>query len=92
MAKSKTTAIILSFLLGWLGVDRFYLGYTGLGFLKLITLGGLGIWSLIDFILIIMGKVKPKNGEYEQTPQTQTPGTQMVVAAQAQQGQLPIAK
>ena len=49
--KSKTTAIILSILLGELGVDRFYLGYTGLGILKLITAGGFGIWWLIDLIL-----------------------------------------
>ncbi|HIS03543.1 MAG TPA: TM2 domain-containing protein [Candidatus Pullichristensenella avicola] len=42
--KSKTTAIILSVLLGQLGIDRFYLGYTGLGVVKLITCGGFGVW------------------------------------------------
>ena len=60
--KSKTTAIILSILLGELGVDRFYLGYTGLGILKLITAGGFGIWWLIDRILIITGKLTAKDG------------------------------
>ena len=59
--KSKTTAIILSILLGELGVDRFYLGYTGLGILKLITAGGFGIWWLIDLILIITGKLTAKD-------------------------------
>ena len=60
--KSKTTALILSILLGELGIDRFYLGYTGLGILKLITAGGVGIWWLIDLILIATGKMTAKDG------------------------------
>lgn len=60
--KSKTTALILSILLGELGIDRFYLGYTGLGILKLITGGGFGIWWLVDLILIATGKLTAKDG------------------------------
>jgi len=56
------TATLLSFFVGVLGIDRFYLGYTGLGILKLITLGGCGIWALIDFILIAMGSLGDANG------------------------------
>lgn len=65
--KSQITATLLSFFLGGLGIDRFYLGYTLLGVLKLITLGGLGIWALIDFILIVVGELGPKNGSYSKT-------------------------
>lgn len=60
--KNKTTAQILSILLGELGIDRFYLGYTGLGILKLITGGGFGIWWLVDIILIATGKLTAKDG------------------------------
>jgi len=60
--KSYVTALLLSFFLGYLGVDRFYLGHTGIGIGKLLTFGGCGIWSLIDFILIAARKVPDSQG------------------------------
>jgi TM2 domain-containing membrane protein YozV len=50
--KSWIAALLLSILIGSLGIDRFFMGYIGLGILKLITLGGFGVWWLIDVILI----------------------------------------
>jgi TM2 domain-containing membrane protein YozV len=60
--KNYMVAIILSFFFSSLGVDRFYLGYVGIGLAKLLTLGGLGIWALIDFFLIVFGKVHDRQG------------------------------
>lgn len=60
--KDKTTAIILSALVGGLGVDRFYLGYTGMGVLKLLTGGVFGVMWIIDIINIANGKLQPADG------------------------------
>ena len=49
------TAALLSFFVGSLGIDRFYLGCIGTGILKLLTAGGLGVWTLIDFVRILAG-------------------------------------
>lgn len=58
--KDPTTMLIVSFLGGSLGIDRFMIGDTGLGVGKLLTCGGLGIWALIDLFLI-MGATREKN-------------------------------
>ena len=58
--KDPTITLIISLLGGALGIDRFYIGDTGLGVAKLLTCGGLGIWSIIDWFLI-MGAVREKN-------------------------------
>ncbi|MBC5835825.1 NINE protein [Flavobacterium sp. F372] len=60
MQKSKTTSAVLCFFFGILGIHRFYLGYTLIGILQLFTFGGFGLWTLIDFILIVTGNLKEK--------------------------------
>ena len=60
--KSFVTTWVLALMLGALGVDRFYLGKVGTGLLKLFTLGGLGVWALIDLILVLSGKARDKSG------------------------------
>jgi TM2 domain-containing membrane protein YozV len=60
--KSFVTTWLLALLLGGLGVDRFYLGKVGTGILKLFTLGGLGVWSLVDLIITLAGAQHDKQG------------------------------
>ena len=60
--KNKTTALILSILAGGIGVDRFYLGYTGMGVLKLLTGGCFGVLWIIDIVNIATGKLLPADG------------------------------
>jgi hypothetical protein len=58
--KDPTTSIIVSILAGTFGIDRFLIGDTGLGIGKLLTCGGLGIWAIVDWFLI-MGATREKN-------------------------------
>lgn len=58
LVKNHNVAIVLSILLGWLGVDRFYVGHIGLGLLKLFTLSFYGVWWVIDIILFATKNVK----------------------------------
>jgi TM2 domain-containing membrane protein YozV len=60
--KSWIVTLLLSFFLGALGVHRFYVGKIGTGILMLITVGGFGVWALIDFIMIAVGKFSDKQG------------------------------
>jgi TM2 domain-containing membrane protein YozV len=60
--KNPYIAACLSFFFGYLGVDRFYLGYIGLGVLKLVTVGGAGIWWLVDLALLGLGKLPDADG------------------------------
>lgn len=60
--KDWTVLLILSILLGGLGVDHFYTGKIGTGILKLITGGGCMIWAIIDIIMVATGSFKDSNG------------------------------
>lgn len=64
---SQLIALILVIMAGIIGVHRFYLGYIGIGIIQILTLGGCGIWTLIDMIRIITGDLQPKDGPYEET-------------------------
>jgi TM2 domain-containing membrane protein YozV len=61
--KSWLAALLLCLFVGVLGVHRFYVGKIGTGILQLVTFGGLGVWVLIDLIMIIVGKFDDKQGQ-----------------------------
>jgi len=58
----RLVALLFCILLGVFGVHRFYVGKIGTGILMLVTLGGLGIWTMIDLILIAVGSFRDKEG------------------------------
>lgn len=55
MQKSKIVALLLCLFLGCLGIHRFYVGKIGSGIVQFLTGGLFGIWTLIDFIMILCG-------------------------------------
>jgi TM2 domain-containing membrane protein YozV len=60
--KKRLVAFLLWFFLGWISAHRFYVGKIGTALLQIVTLGGLGIWWLVDLILILCGAFKDKQG------------------------------
>lgn len=60
--KGFVPTLLLAIFLGGLGFHRFFVGKIGTGILQLLTLGGLGIWALIDVVMIIVGSFKDKEG------------------------------
>lgn len=62
MEMNKTTLLIISIFLGALGIDRFLVGKIGTGLLKLFTMGGFGIWTIYDIVMIALGKFTRKDG------------------------------
>lgn len=60
--KSRLVAVLLCFFLGVFGAHRFYLGKIGTGVLMIFTIGGLGIWALIDLIVLTLGSFRDSDG------------------------------
>ena len=60
--KRWVTALLSCLFLGVIGVHRFYVGKIGTGVLQVLTVGGLGVWTVIDLISILLGKFTDKNG------------------------------
>ena len=60
--KAFVPAILLCYFLGGLGIHRFYVGKIGTGILMILTLGGFGIWVIVDMVLIATGSFKDKQG------------------------------
>jgi TM2 domain-containing membrane protein YozV len=62
--KKRSMVILLCIFFGLFGVHRFYLGKIGTGIIMILTLGGFGIWAIVDFFIAIFGDYKDSNGLY----------------------------
>ena len=62
-SKDWLICLLLCSFVGYLGIHRFYVGKTGTGIAQLLTLGGCGVWALIDFIMIVLGKFTDEEGK-----------------------------
>jgi len=60
--KNYLVTLLLCFFLGSVGIHRFYVGKVGTGILMLLTAGGFGLWTIIDFLVIAFGNFKDKDG------------------------------
>jgi TM2 domain-containing membrane protein YozV len=61
-SRSYILTMFLAFFVGWLGIHRFYTGYIVIGVIQLLTLGGCGLWALIDVISLVLNKYKDADG------------------------------
>lgn len=61
--KDWLTTLLLCLFLGGIGAHRFYVGKTGSGVAQLFTMGGCGIWALVDLVMIITGSFTDVNGQ-----------------------------
>lgn len=61
--KDWLTTLLLNIFLGFMGIHRFYTGHTAIGVVQLLTVGGCGIWTLVDFITILTGSYTDANGQ-----------------------------
>ena len=65
--KSRLAAVLLCYVAGCLGIHRFYVGRAGSGVAMIFTIGGLGIWALVDLIMIACGEFKDADGKLIKT-------------------------
>ena len=77
--KNWAVAVLLSALVGYLGADRLYLGYMESAAVKLLTLGGLGIWWLVDFISLVSGRLPDADGYKLKREIRWTPGLVVLI-------------
>lgn len=81
-SKNGVTTLLLCFFLGVLGIHRFYVGKVGSGIVQLLTAGIFGVWTLVDFVLIVTGKFTDGEGKVILLSQpAQTSGSDMRKAA-----------